>query len=152
MTVFTTAGTVIAISASNPATFDQSGYAALSYTGIGEVTDLGEFGREYNEVTHNPIGTRGTKKLKGSFNEGTLALQVGLDTDDAGQDLLYTASGSDNDYSFKVTAQNGDVYYFQAKVMSFKRAFGGVDQITSATINLSITTSNSGVGVVIVES
>jgi len=152
MTVFTTAGTVIAASASNPATFDQAGYAALSYTGIGEVTDLGEFGREYNEVTHNPIGTRGTKKLKGSFNEGTLTLQVGLDTDDAGQDLLYTASGSDNDYSFKVTAQNGDVYYFQAKVMSFKRAFGGVDQITSATINLSITTSNTGVGVVIVES
>lgn len=152
MTVYTTAGTTIAVSASAPATFDSSGYSALSYTSIGEVSDLGEFGREYNEVTFNPIGNRGTRKYKGSFNEGTLTLQVGLDTDDAGQDLLYTASGSDSAYAFKVTAQNGDVYYFQAKVMSFKRSFGGVDQVTSATINLSITTSSTGVGVVIVES
>lgn len=151
MTVYTTAGTTIAVSASTPATFDSAGYAALSYTTVGEVSDLGEFGREYNEVTFNPIGTRATRKYKGSFNEGTMTLQVGLDTDDAGQDLLYTASGSDSDYSFKVTAQNGDVYYFQAKVMGFKRSFGGVDQITSATINLSITSSSAGVGVVIVE-
>jgi hypothetical protein len=79
-------------------------------------------------------------------------MEVGLDTDDAGQDLLFTASGSDSNYSFKVTAQNGDVYYFIAKVMSFKRNFGGVDQITSATIMLEITSSSAGVGVVIVES
>lgn len=152
MTVFTTAGTTIAVSAGVPATFDQSGYAALSYTAIGEVEDLGEFGREYNEVKFNPIGSRGAKKLKGSFDEGTLALKLGLDTDDAGQDLLYTASGSDNNYAFKVTAQNGDVYYFQAKVMSFKRNFGGVDTVTGATVNLSIQTSSTGIGVVIVES
>lgn len=151
MTVATTAGTTIAVSASSPATYDGSGYAALTYTSIGEVTDLGEFGREYTLVTHNPIGTRGTKKFKGSFNEGSLAMQLGLDTDNAGQDLLYTASGSDADYAFKVTAQNGDVYYFQAKVMSFKRSFGGVDQITSASVTLELTTSDSGVGVVIVE-
>lgn len=151
MTVATTAGTTIAVSASNPATFDQSGYEALSFTSIGEVTNLGEFGREYVLVTHNPIGSRGTKKFKGSFNEGQIAMQVGLDTDDSGQDLLDTASTSDNDYSFKVTAQNGDVYYFQAKVMSFKRTFGGVDDITGATIMLEITTSSAGVGVVKVE-
>jgi hypothetical protein len=151
MTVATTAGTTIAVSAGAPATHDGPGYAALSYTAIGDVTDLGEFGREYALVTHNPIGTRGTKKFKGSFNEGSLALQVGLDTDNAGQDLLYTASGSDADYAFRITSQTGDVYYFQAKVMSFKRNFGGVDQITAATITLEITTSDSGVGVIIVE-
>lgn len=151
MTVYTTAGTTIAVSASAPATYDSAGYAALTYTAIGEVTDLGEFGREYALVTHNPIGTRATQKYKGSYNEGAITLAVGLDTDDAGQDLLTTASTSDSNYSFKITAQNGDVYYFPAKVMSFKRQFGSVDQITTGAITLEITSSSAGVGVVIVE-
>lgn len=151
MTVYTTAGTVIAVSASAPATYDSTGYGALTYTAVGEVTDLGEFGREYALVTHNPIGTRATQKYKGSYNEGAITLAVGLDTDDAGQDLLTTASTSDSNYSFKITAQNGDVYYFPAKVMSFKRQFGSVDQITTGAITLEITSSSAGVGVVIVE-
>ena len=84
MTVRTSAGTTIAISASTPATFDEAGYLALSFTTIGEVTNLGEFGREYALVTHNPVGSRGTVKKKGSFNEGTMSMTLGLDTDDAG--------------------------------------------------------------------
>lgn len=148
MTVRTSAGTTIAISASNPATFDEAGYLALSFTTIGEVTDLGEFGREYALVTHNPVGSRGTVKKKGSYNEGTMTLQLGLDTDDAGQILAKAAHLSDNDYSFKVTTQNLDDYYFQAQVMSFKLGVGSVDQITTATIVLELTTSSTGVGVI----
>lgn len=148
MTVRSSAGTTIGISSAAPATFNVAGYSALTFTGIGEVTDLGEFGREYNLITHNPLGSRGTVKLKGSFNEGSITMQLGLDTDDAGQILAKTASLSDNDYSFKVTTQNGDDYYFQAKVMSFKVAVGSVDSVTTASITLEITSSNTGVGVV----
>lgn len=148
MAVRTSAGTTIAVSASTPATFDGPGYNALSWTAVGEVVNLGEFGREYNVITHNPVGTRGTVKKKGSFNEGQIALQVGLDTDDAGQILLKAAAASDNDYSFRITTQNGDKYYFQAQVSSFKVGVGGVDDITSATINLEITSNSAGVGVV----
>lgn len=148
MTVHTSAGTTIKLSASTPATFDTTGYAALTYTALGEVTDLGEFGREYALVTHNPVGSRGTVKKKGSFNEGTMTLQLGLDTDDAGQILAKSASLSDNDYSFVVETQNGDKYYFQAQVMSFKVGVGSVDSITSATISLELTTNSAGVGVV----
>ncbi len=148
MTVRSSAGTTLKISAATPATFNAAGYEALTFTNIGEVTDLGEFGREFNLVTHNPLGSRGTVKLKGSFNEGSINVQLGLDTDDAGQILAKTASQSDNDYSFNVTTQNGDDYYFQAKVMSFKVGIGSVDGVTGATIMLEITTSSAGVGVV----
>lgn len=148
MGVRSSAGTSIKISAGVPATFNEAGYEALTYTTIGEVTDLGEFGREYALITHNPIATRGTVKLKGSFNEGQISMQLGLDTDDAGQVLAKAASLSDNDYAFQVTDQKGDVYFFQAKVMSFKVGIGGVDNITSATIALELTTSSTGVGVV----
>lgn len=148
MAVRSSAGTTIHLSAGTPATFDSTGYAALTYTAVGEVTDLGEFGREYNLITHNPIGSRGTVKLKGSFNEGSITMQLGLDTDDAGQILAKTASTSDADYSFKITTQNGDVYYFQAKVMSFKVNVGSVDTVTSASIMLELTTNSAGVGIV----
>jgi len=148
MTVRSSAGTTIGLSSSAPATFNAAGYSALTFTNIGEVTDLGEFGREYNLITHNPIGSRGTVKLKGSFNEGSINMTLGLDTDDAGQILAKTASQSDNDYSFVITTQNGDDYYFQAKVMSFKVNVGSVDSVTTATIMLELTTNSAGVGVV----
>jgi len=148
MTVRTTAGTTLKISASNPATFDAAGYAALAFTTVGEVTNLGEFGREYNLVTHNPIDNRGTVKKKGSFNEGSIQLQLGIDDADAGQILMNAAALSDNDYSFVITTQSGKKYYFQAQVMQFKVNAGSVDQILAATATLEITTSSGGVGIV----
>lgn len=150
MGVRTSAGSVLAISASTPATFNAAGYSAvgMTYTPIGEVTDLGEFGREFALVTHNPVDSRGTVKKKGSFNEGSMTVQLGLDTDDAGQVLAKAASLSDSDYSFKLTDQKGDVYYFQGQVMSWKVGVGSVDTITAATMVIELTTSDNGVGVV----
>jgi len=153
MTVRTSAGTTLRVTASAPATFNASGYNDLFTASpvpplVGEVTDLGEFGREFALVTHNPVGTRGTQKFKGSFNEGTMTLSLGLDTDDAGQILMKAASLADDDYSFMVTTQNGDKYYFQGKVMSWKVGIGSVDSITTATATLEITTNSAGVGIV----
>jgi len=148
MAVRTSAGSTIKLSASIPATFDATGYNALSYTTVGETTDLGEFGREFALVTHNPVGTRGTQKYKGSWNDGSLTLQLGLDTDDTGQILAKAAALSDNAYSFCVTTQNLDKYYFQARVMSFKVSVGSVDAITNATMVVEITPSSTGVGIV----
>lgn len=148
MTVRTSAGSTLGVSASTPATFNVAGYGALTFSTVGEITDFGEFGREYNLVTHNPVGDRGTVKLKGSFNEGQMQMTLGLDTDDAGQIVLKAAVNSDDNYSFKLTTQNGDVYYFQAQVMSFKIGVGSVDQVTQATVMLEITTADGGVGVV----
>lgn len=153
MTVRTSAGSTLKVSASAPGTFDASGYNTLFTSSptppvVGEVTDMGEFGREYALVTHMPVGSRGTQKFKGSFNEGTMTLSLGLDTDDAGQILMKAASLSDNSYSFLVTTQNGDKYYFQAKVMSFKVGVGSVDSITTATCTLELTSTSAGVGIV----
>lgn len=153
MTVATSAGTTLTVIAGNPATYDASGYAALFASSpspalVGELTDLGEFGREYALVTHNPVGSRGTQKFKGSFNEGVMNLSLGLDTDDAGQIVMKAASTSDSAYSFMITMQGGDIYYFQAMVMSWKVGVGGVDSITSATCALELTTNSAGVGVV----
>lgn len=148
MSVQTVAGTTIAISAGIPATFNEAGYDALTFSAIGEITDGGSHGRTYAEVTHNPIGTRGTAKFKGSFNEGTKTLQLAIADEDPGQVIVKAALYSDNDYSFRVTYQDGAIDYFQAKVMSFEKATSGVDTIRSATINLGLTTNSAGVGII----
>lgn len=148
MSVGTTAGTKLGISAGVPATYDVAGYVALTYTNVGNIEDAGEHGRVYAEVTFNPIAERGTQKFKGSFNEGNKTLSIGYDSDDAGMILLKTALNSDANYAFEVEYPNGDIDYFQAKVMSLVKQASTVDTIRMVSVELSITTSPSGVGIV----
>ena len=150
MAVTTAAGTVISISAELPATYDAAGYGdtGIDWSAIGEVTDGGTHGRKYAEVTHKPIGSRGTQKFKGSFDEGTKTIQMGLDSYDAGQIIAKAASVSDNPYSFRVAYPSGDKDYFQARVMSFEKQTSNVDSIVSATMQLSLTSTSAGVGIV----
>lgn len=144
----TVAGTAVGVSAVLPATYNVVGYTALTFTNIGNIEDGGEHGREYAEVTFNPIDTRGTKKYKGSFNEGTKTLSIGYDSDDAGMIALKTGLASDNDYAFKVSYPNGDIDFFCAKVLTLTKATGGVDSMRMASVTLSITTNDAGVGIV----
>ena len=148
MAIGTVAGTAVSISAAAPATFDSTGYAALTWTVVGNIEDGGEHGREYAEVTFNPIDTRGTRKFKGSFNEGSTTLSLAYDSDDAGMIVLKTALASDADFSFKVAYPGGDIDYFQAKVLTLTKATGGVDTMRMASVSLSITTNSAGVGIV----
>lgn len=134
----TAAGTTIAISAAHPAAVTQTGYAALSYTTIGEVTDPGAYGRTYNTVTHSPLAERGVVKLKGSYNDGTMTLQAAYAPGDAGQVLVNTAVDTDAYYTFKVTFQDGMIVYFQAMVMSAPVTIGSVDAIVTVAIGLEL--------------
>lgn len=150
MTIHSSAGTIISISATKPATFSKAGYNAIdsTFAPIAEITNAGEFGRVYQLITHNPLATRGTQKFKGSFNEGQMNLNLAYDSDDAGQEVANDALNDDDDYSFLVEMQGGDKFYFQAKVMSFPKAINGVNDMTSGTIQLEITTSRAGEGIV----
>lgn len=135
---FTSAGTTISISAAQPATYNEAGFTALTYTLIGEVTELGEFGRQYNIVTFNPLGDRRTVKRKGSYNDGTVAAQMARVPSDAGQAILVAALASDESYAIKVVLQDGTIFFFTAQIASYTTNVGSVDQITSATVNIEI--------------
>ena len=135
---FTSAGTDISICATAPATYNAVGFAALTWTSIGEVTELGEFGRVYNIVKLNLLKDRRTVKRKGSYDDGTVAAQMARVPDDAGQTILVAAVNSDSSYSIKVTLQDGTKFYFSAQISSYTTNVGNVDQITSATVNFEI--------------
>lgn len=150
MPLGTAAGTTLGLVASQPATFDQAGYEALTYANIGNIENMGEYGRVYELVTFNPIDTRGTKKFKGSFDEGALSMTIARDSDDAGMIALEAAVLSDADLSFEVVYPDGDKDYFQAKVMSTKKAVGSVNDIRMVQVDVQITTNDAGVGIVTV--
>ena len=111
---------------------------AVSYTEVKEVVDIGEFGKTYNLVTHNPLGDRVTVKRKGSINNGTLAVQMAYAPADPGQTLLAAAVDSDDSYSYKVVLQDGTEFLFTAQAMGYPIQVGGVDSITSSTCNVEI--------------
>jgi len=138
----TSAGTRLYVSAAQPATYDEAGYAALSWTEVGEVISIPEFGKSYNLITHNPLADRKTYKRKGAYNEGNLALQVARVPDEAGQAILVTALDSDDPVSFKVDLNDGDttntLQNFSGMVMSYTTNTGTVDQIRTSSVTIEI--------------
>lgn len=139
MTAQTSAGSTISIDPALPATNDSAGFEALAaFELIGEVESIGSFGTEYNEVTFTALDNRRVRKFKGSYNPGTVAVTAALDNADTGQIAVQAALDTDDDVSFKVELQNGDIEYFTGKVMSYTTEVTGVDSITMTTINIGI--------------
>jgi len=136
--VRTSAGSVLLVSPTRPVTYDAAGFQALAWTEVAEITDLGEFGREFAQVTHAPVGTRRTIKRKGSFNDGSITLPMARDAKDAGQALMTAALDTDDSFSYCIQLQDGSRFYFTAQCMSFKTSVGGVDSITGKSAQLEI--------------
>lgn len=133
----TVAGSTLAVSASAPATYDTTGYGALSWTTVGEITDLGSLGKEFNKVTHSPIATYQVIEKKGSYRLGEIDLMCAWDMNDAGQDILRAANDSVSSVvSVRITKQGGDIRYFTAQVSKFIEQFGTVDSIVQGAVTL----------------
>lgn len=79
-----------------------------TFTEIGEVGSIPEFGRVYKETVWTPLNSRGEQKYKGSYNDGGMTVPIGKDSSDAGQAACIIALDDDNDYNFKIVA-NDDV-------------------------------------------
>ena len=96
-----------------------------SFTAIGEVTAIPEFGRSYNEIKYTPLATRGVQKFKGSYDDGSVAIPIGKDSSDVGQAALIVALDVDADYNFKIV-DNDDVPPTDLTGVSMSAASPGV--------------------------
>lgn len=141
MAIQAAAGTKVYATASHPATYDETGYAALKAgaTEIGEVTNVGEFGKEFALVTSNSLSHRATRKKKGSYNNGTLSPTLNLDTSDAGQTVMETLLDSDDPGTFFIELPDGTTYGLEGLVMSFRPSIGEIDSIITATTSIEVT-------------
>lgn len=134
--VITAAGAQLAVSATLPSAHTIDGFAALTFTDVAEVVDLGEAGKVYNIVEHSPLGEREVLRLKGSYTQGDRSISLGRDITDAGQKILVAANDADTAYAFRITLQNGDLIYYTALVNGYTDAIGTIDSIISSNITL----------------
>lgn len=113
---------------------------------VGLIENVGEFGKQFELVTFQAVGDGRTRKLKGPYNNGSLALVVGQDLTDAGQAALKTIGDAldQNTYPFMLTINGAeghfDTVYFGGKVMSFRTTMGAANTVVRANINIEIYT------------
>jgi hypothetical protein len=141
MTSMTSAGSTLAISVAKPATNDAAGYAALSFTEIGQVEKIGSFGASFAKVDFQPL--KGTKqKYKGSKDNGAIQPSLALDSADAGQAILQTSADDESQklYSFRVTYQDGSKRYFGGRTFGMPETADGADTMLMATPAIEICT------------
>lgn len=139
--IHTAAGTKFSLSAALPATLDAAGYAALTYTEIGEVVTIPDFGGTTNVVNHSPLSNRYIQKFKGSINAGSGAVECASLSTDAGQVLLRAAAApTAGNYSVKIEEADGAVSYFRAIFTSFSKKVGTIDNVVMISSNMEITT------------
>jgi len=144
MGVNTAAKSTIAIGTTLAAS-TKSEYEADTYSEVGEVEDLGEFGDEAEEITFTALNDRRTRKFKGSFNAGTITCVSGFDSSDAGQDAMISAFAEDDDYNFRVQLNDKitsggtpTTLYFRGKVMSKQKNVGNVSNVVRQTFAIGI--------------
>ena len=112
---------------------------------IGEVSSMGEFGDQSNDVTFGSLGDSRMRHTKGLRDAGTMVLTVARDFADAGQQALLDAEGTNLEYAFKVVYDDattvsgtGTNEFFRAKVMSKRSNVGSADNVITRTFNLGI--------------
>jgi len=142
--VIIASGTTVSVSANEPATYDGTGFGALSFTAVGEVLSLGEFGGSAQVQTFTPLATGIVNKRKGSIDYGTANMSIANDEADAGQIILkagFDGAQRNTIHSFKVENSDGDIAYFTGMISSFSTVTN--DSNTIITVNCNIELTNS---------
>lgn len=142
MAVDISLGTTISVVVGEPATYDDTGFNALTYQEIGEVTSIGEYGGSAQVNQNIPLKTGVVNKRAGSYDYGSAATQITRDTADAGQTALKTGfdgAQKGNVHSIKITFPDASIQYFTAIISSFTTNVGDANTWTQAACNLDLT-------------
>jgi len=120
-----------------------------TYTAVGEVESIGNFGDEINSVTFTGLRDQRVRKFKGSRDAGTAEITVAFRATDSGQSSMQAAVDDEtqDDFNFRVTINDGTsggsntVFYFSAKAMSDSVEVSSVDNIVRKTYSVAINTA-----------
>lgn len=143
MSVQTSTGMKYYVSAALPATEDKAGYDALTWTEVGEIVSIGEYGGTQEQVNHTPLATGLVEKYKGATDNGNITLEMGRDATDAGQALLLAGSNGAAKYtvhSHKVEYPQGEIDAFQGLIFGYNKNPGAINSIVSANSSVGINT------------
>jgi len=145
MSINTAQGSTLSIGTTTSAE-NLSQFLTDSYTEVGEIEDLGEFGDQSEQVTFSNLANGRVQKLKGTRDAGVLTLVVGNADSDTGQDAMIAAELEDVlDYNFKVVLNDKltisgtpSEYYFRGKVMSKRLNVGSVNNVVRRQFDIGV--------------
>lgn len=129
------AGTTVKMSATLPATYDDTGYGVPVFTDIGEIIDVGEIAKTWAAINHQAVTREYPQKVKDTYDIPDVTITIGRVTSDTGQVLLQTALAASVSYSFEVTLPSGDIVYFTAQVMK-----AGLGAVASGAVSSTVVT------------
>lgn len=144
--ITTASGSLFYIGPTPASTVDTANeYAALSYTEIGLIESLGEFGDEASDVSFASIGDARVRHSKGARDAGTMTVTCAHDPYDAGQLAANAAEATNNNYAFKLVIPDGattsstdTAFYFKGMVRSKKLNVGSNDSVIKRTYQIGI--------------
>lgn len=115
-------------------------FQADSYTEIGEIESVGDFGDESTAVNFASLADGRTRVYKGTRDAGNIDIVVGDDASDAGQLALTAAEATQFDYNIMVVNNDAitlggtdSIDFFYGKVMSKRKGVGDVNNIVRRT-------------------
>ena len=134
-------GAFIEVSVNEPATRDEAGYAALSYTEVGNTITIPQFGGSSSPTSSTPLKTGTVCKSQGPIDWGQLALNNLYTEGDAGHAILLDGldgATKGQDLSYKITYPNGAIRYTAGYVGAYQETPGsaGDNLMMDATIEL----------------
>lgn len=147
MTVRTAAGSKLYIGPVADSSVDtQAEFEALAFVEVGEIESIGDFGDQAANTNFTALGDRRVRKIKTTFDAGTIALTLGRDPSDSGQAALVAALAQDDDYAIKVTLNDASqgspssptTFYFRGQIQSYTTQIGSADNVVKATTNIAI--------------
>ena len=133
----TSTETILRVSAATPATFDEAGYAALTFTEVKEVTTIPAYGPTRQVVNHEPLATGVTEKYGGFINYGSVAVDGAYDSTDAGQSILRANVLSATALlSIAIEYQDGSIDYTYGKAFSATKNPGSANSMVGSSMNI----------------
>lgn len=132
----TAGGTTLSISAALPASVTQTAYAALSWTLVGEVTSVPEYGKVWQTVAHQALAKKYPDHFKSTFDNPAMQIPAAYAPGNAGQVIVKAAVEATPAYSFKITYEDGEIEYFQGLVLGAPTTPGASGDIIGASITV----------------
>jgi tail tube protein len=118
---------------------------ALTWTEVGLIESIGEYGDESSAVTFASLGDGRIRKAKGARDAGTLAVTCAHDFTDTGQLALVAGEGTNLNYPFKVELPNkltgagtNELNFFRGLIMSRRKNVGANDNVVRVVFNIGV--------------
>ncbi len=115
-------GATVAIAVAQPATEDQTGYEALSWTVVENVKSVGEFGDQAEDISFNLLASGRTSHVNGAKDIGDIPIAFALDPlSNTGISIVETNSAGNTVCSIRITDTDGTDFYMYGFVASYRQ-------------------------------